>query len=207
MSIKGTIVIKAWNFQTIFTKHSRLSERNSGHFRLLNFAVQFNQTLSFSVTAQSSSWIHIEQLFTDGEVNRGRNFSFRCGLYLRKRKWAKKTVTLYVFASAHAKGAKTGRDFHLLAHGLSLHTHEVCIWICLVPWKRKFTRKKSMKRKQNRYNRSSGLSCLWILSWDQSVRGISFFSIACWFQRYRCVWCMTRQFQRSFRSSKYYKHD
>lgn len=119
-------------FQTIFTKHSRLSERNSGHFRLLNFAVQFNQTLSFSVTAQSSSWIHIEQLFTDGEVNRGRNFPFRCGLYLRKRKWAKKTVTLYVLASAHAKGAKTGRDFHLLAHGLSLHTHEVCIWICLV---------------------------------------------------------------------------
>lgn len=48
MSIKGTIVIKAWNFQTISTKHSRLSERNSGHFRLLNFAVQFNQTLSFS---------------------------------------------------------------------------------------------------------------------------------------------------------------
>ena len=128
MSIKGTIVIKAWNFQTIFTKHSRLSERNSGHFRLLNFAA-----LSFSVTAQSSSLIHIEQLFTDGEVKRGRNFSFRCGLYLRKRKWAKKTVTLYVFASAHAKGAKTGRDFHLLAHGLSLHTHEVCIWICLVP--------------------------------------------------------------------------
>lgn len=148
MSIKGTIVIKAWNFQTIFTKHSRLSERNSGHFRLLNFAVQFNQTLSFSVTAQSSSWIHIEQLFTDGEVNRGRNFSFRCGLYLRKRKWAKKTVTLYVFASAHAKGAKTGRDFHLLAHGLSLHTHEVCIWICLV------SRGKENLREKNQWRES-----------------------------------------------------